>query len=168
MILKKSGQLLIRHELEEGTTTLGRSDKCDFTIPSEDVAELHATVTGRGGRFQMRHRSGDPIRCKGVNFTQRMLEPGDEVRICDYTVVFADEVSEPPLPVKGKTKSKPPPQRQRAATPAPDKDVSFMQEFIQVVENDLEQRGLSIGLVAKGVLFIVIVFSLGRVWGAIF
>jgi transcriptional regulator with AAA-type ATPase domain len=80
---------LFVHLLRPGRTVLGRSDRCDVALPSEDVSRVHCLVEQRADGWWLTDRSRNGTQVNGEDVERRQLQDGDVLGIGDYAARFA-------------------------------------------------------------------------------
>ncbi|MBW1880879.1 MAG: sigma-54-dependent Fis family transcriptional regulator, partial [Deltaproteobacteria bacterium] len=80
---------LFVHLLRPGRTVLGRSDRCDVALPTEDVSRVHCLVEQRADGWWLTDRSRNGTQVNGEAIERHQLKDGDVLGIGDYTARFA-------------------------------------------------------------------------------
>ncbi|MDQ3823561.1 MAG: ATP-binding cassette domain-containing protein, partial [Actinomycetota bacterium] len=80
--------------------TIGRSAECDLVLDHPTVSRVHALVRmTRGRAFLEDHDSATGVRVNGLQIRRRPLDPGDQIAIGPFRVVFdGDELIERAAP----------------------------------------------------------------------
>ncbi|HIE05520.1 MAG TPA: GGDEF domain-containing protein [bacterium (Candidatus Stahlbacteria)] len=96
--------------LDEGKYLIGRTNDCDLILPSRGVSRHHALVEKRGKKFFIKDlNSTNGTIINGTKIRKAALNPGDEIEICDYRLIFdlkTHGTSETQIELKGKETSK--------------------------------------------------------------
>lgn len=88
LVFMEGERTLFRHRLQPGRTVVGRSDRCDVALPSEDVSRVHCVVERRGDVFWVSDRSRHGTRINGSQVQRAELSAGDQLGIGPYTARF--------------------------------------------------------------------------------
>lgn len=78
-------------EFSEQTYAIGKSSRCPLLVQGTNVADLHAEIEFRDGRFILRriNTSGPLVVNNEMVYVARVLHSGDRIRIEDTQFVFA-------------------------------------------------------------------------------
>jgi Nif-specific regulatory protein len=92
-IIVVSGPLLgSRYALGQEELCIGRGPSCDIMLTERDAAWHHCVIVPRGERYRIvdRHTSSGTY-VNGMRVNDRLLEPGDQISICETVLVFREE-----------------------------------------------------------------------------
>lgn len=101
-ILIRSGEISETLRLSAFSTVIGRSRSCDVVLPDTTVSGHHIRIVRQGKVYVLREmeaKNGTFV--NGVRLRERILRPGDEIRIGRTTIVFQAEAEAPSPPAPG-------------------------------------------------------------------
>jgi DNA-binding NtrC family response regulator len=78
------GRHVFTHPLRPTRTLIGRSDRCDISLPSETVSRVHCWIEPRGDELWVCNRSQNGTYVNGRAVERERLTEGDRVDIGDY------------------------------------------------------------------------------------
>ena len=80
---------LFAHPLRPGRTLIGRSDRCDVALPSDEISRTHCVVEKRGNQWWVVDRSRHGTLVNGTPITAHPLEDDDQISFGTYTAQFS-------------------------------------------------------------------------------
>jgi transcriptional regulator with AAA-type ATPase domain len=83
----KNGQPIFIHPLQKNTL-IGRSDRCDVSLPSSEVSRKHCFVVKKGEEWWVEDLSKHGITVNGESKKKYQLTHGTKIGILDFSFVF--------------------------------------------------------------------------------
>ncbi len=92
---QRDGQTVFVHALNRnGRTVIGRSDRCDLSLPSDLISRTHCMIEARGDQWWLVDRSRHGTRVNGAAISRVALSAGDTIQLGDYTAEFGEQNDE--------------------------------------------------------------------------
>ena len=93
-----SGPLLgERFALGDEEVCIGRGPSCEIRLTEHDAAWHHCVVIPHGGRYRILDRhTGTGTYVNGLRVNEHVLEPGDQISICETVLVYREDSAGPP------------------------------------------------------------------------
>jgi Nif-specific regulatory protein len=92
-VIVVSGPLLgTRHTLGQEELCIGRGPSCDIQLTEHDAAWHHCVVLPHGERYRILDRhTGAGTYVNGMRVNDHVLEPGDQISICETVLVYRED-----------------------------------------------------------------------------
>jgi pSer/pThr/pTyr-binding forkhead associated (FHA) protein len=96
-IIAVSGPLQgTRYALGQEELCIGRGPSCDLQLTEHDAAWHHCVIVPRGDRYRIVDRhTGSGTYVNGLRISEHILEPGDQISICETVLVYREDIPEP-------------------------------------------------------------------------
>lgn len=79
---------LFRHRLKPSRTIIGRLDRCDIALPSDEISRTHCFIEHRSDGWWLTDRSRHGTVIGGKTISRHQLKDGDQISLGGYTAIF--------------------------------------------------------------------------------